>query len=152
SIGTIGFGLCRAQGVGTTCVTRILFVGNSYTYFNDLPEIVSGLARYGNQCTVQTRMVAPGGWRLKDHWEKGIARQLLDAEKWDFVVLQDQSTLGMDYWVDGKGHVNSDAVFRPYALKWAAAVRASGAMPVFFLTWAGENAPEDQPALNCAYT
>jgi len=30
-----------------------------------------------------------GGWRLRDHWEKGTARQLLDAEKWEFVVLQE---------------------------------------------------------------
>jgi len=151
SIGTTKFGLCRAQGVGATCVTRILFLGNSYTYFNDLPAMVSNLAQHGNQCTVQTRMVAPGGWRLKDHWERGIARQLLDAEKWDFVVLQEQSTLGMNYWVEGKNHVNGDAVFRPYAEKWAAAVHAKGAMPVFFLTWARKNALEDQPALNYAY-
>jgi hypothetical protein len=151
SIGTTRFCLCQAQGVHATCVTRILFIGNSYTYFNDLPDMVSNLARYRNQCTVQTRMVAPGGWRLKDHWEKGIARQLLDAEKWNFVVLQEQSTLGMNYWVEGKDHVNSDAVFRPYAEKWAAAVQAKGAMPVFFLTWAEKNAPEDQSALSYAY-
>jgi len=131
--------------------TRVLFIGNSYTYFNNLPEVFARLAETGHHGRVETRMVAPGGWRLKDHWEKGSARQLLDAEKWDFVVLQDQSSLGMDYWVEGKDHVNSDAVFRPYAEKWAAAVHAKGAMPVFFLTWAGKNAPEDQPALNYAY-
>jgi hypothetical protein len=152
TIGTTEFCFCQAQGVGATCVTRILFIGNSYTYFNDLPAIVSNLAQYRNQCTIQARMVAPGGWRLKDHWEKGIARQLLDAEKWDFVVLQDQSSLGMDYWVEGKDHVNNDEVFQPYAEKWAAAVHAKGAMPVFFLTWAGRDAPEDQPALSYAYS
>jgi hypothetical protein len=58
-------------------------------YFNDLPALVFDLAQYGNQRTVQTPMVAPGGWRLRDHWEKATARQLLDAEKWDFVVLQE---------------------------------------------------------------
>jgi hypothetical protein len=149
SIGTTG--LCRAQGMRATCVTRILFLGDSYTYFNDLPAMISDLARHGNHCTIQTRMVAPGGWRLKDHWEKGTGRQLLEAEKWDFVVLQDQSTLGMNYWVDGRDHVNSDAVFRPYAEKWAAAVHAKGATPVFFLTWAGKNTPEDQSTLSYAY-
>ena len=89
SIGTTRFGPCRAQGVGAACVTRILFLGNSYTYFNDLPAMVSDLAQYGKQRTVQTRTVAPGGWRLRDHWEKGTARQLLDGEKWEFVVLQE---------------------------------------------------------------
>lgn len=131
--------------------TRVLFIGNSYTYFNNLPEIFAKLAEAGHHGRVETRMVAPGGWRLKDHWEQGSARQLLDAEKWDFVVLQDQSTLGMNYWVEGKDHVNSDAVFRPYAEKWAAAVHAKGSVPVFFLTWAEKDTPEDQPALNYAY-
>jgi hypothetical protein len=131
--------------------TRVLFIGNSYTYFNDLPEIFTKLADAGHHSDIETSMAAPGGWRLKDHWEKGSARQLLDTEKWNFVVLQDQSTLGMDYWVDGKDHVNSDALFRPYAEKWAEEAHTQGAMPVFFLTWAGKSAPEDQRALNYAY-
>ena len=132
--------------------TRVLFIGNSYTYFNNLPEVFAQLAETSHHGKVETTMVAPGGWRLKDHWEKGTARELLESKKWDFVVLQEQSTLGMNYWVDGKSHVNSDAVFRPYAEKWAAAAHAKGATPVFFLTWAGKNAPEDQPALTYAYT
>jgi len=131
--------------------TRVLFIGNSYTYFNNLPQIFAGLAQSGGQGRVETTMVAPGGWRLKDHWEKGTARKVLAVEKWDFVVLQEQSTLGMSYWVDGKDHVNSDAVFRPFAEKWAAAVHKNGATPVFYLTWAGKNTPEDQPVLNAAY-
>jgi len=57
----------------------------------------------------------------------------------------------MNYWVDGKDHVSSDAVFRPYAEKWAAAAHAKGITPVFFLTWAAKNVPEDQPALTYAY-
>jgi len=137
-----------AQQSGTT---RVLFIGNSYTYFNDLPEIFAKLAEAGHRGKIETRMVAPGGWRLKDHWEKGAARKSLDDERWDFVVLQDQSTLGMDYWVKGTDHANSDAVFRPYAEKWAAKIREKGAIPVFFLTWAGRNVPEDQLALNYAY-
>lgn len=131
--------------------TRVLFIGNSYTYFNDLPEIFAKLAEAGQQGKVETRMVAPGGWRLKDQWEKGTGRKLLEDEKWDFVVLQEQSTLGGSYWVEGNDHVSDDAVMRPYAEKWAAEIRTKGATPVFFLTWAGKNAPEDQPALNYAY-
>lgn len=138
----------QGQRPGTT---HVLFIGNSYTYFNDLPDMFAKLAEAGHEGRVETQMVAPGGWRLKDQWEKGDAKKVLKNRKWDFVVLQDQSTLGMDYWVEGKDHVNSDAIFRPYAKKWAREIRAKGAMPVFFLTWAGKNTPEDQPALNYAY-
>jgi hypothetical protein len=131
--------------------TRVLFIGNSYTYFNDLPEIFAKLAEAGHQGRVDARMSAPGGWRLKDHWEKGAARKLLDDEHWDFVVLQDQSRLGTSYWVNGKDHVWDDSRFRPYAEKWAAAIHDKHATPVLFLTWAGKDAPEDQATLNFAY-
>jgi hypothetical protein len=130
---------------------RVLFIGNSYTYFNNLPDILAKLSQASHGAAIETTMVAPGGWRLKDHWEKGDARRLVDTEKWDFVVLQEQSTLGMSYWVEGKDHVNSDAVFRPYAEKWAAEIHAKGATPIFYLTWAGKETPEDQPALTYAY-
>ena len=43
---------------------RVLFVGNSYTYFNNLPEMFAKLAETGHQAKVVTRMEAPGGWRL----------------------------------------------------------------------------------------
>ena len=130
---------------------RVLFIGNSYTYFNDLPDIFAGLAKAGGQGRIETRMEAPGGWRLKDHWEKGEARKALAEKKWDFVVLQDQSTLGVNYYFEGKPRVTSDEVFRPYAEKWAAAIRDAGATPVFYLTWARRATPQDQAALNYAY-
>lgn len=131
--------------------TRVLFIGNSYTFFNELPEIFAKLAEAGNQGKVEIRMVAPGGWRLKDHWEKGDALKVLHDGKWDYVVLQDQSMLGVNYYLEGVPHVSSDEVFKPYAEKWAAAIRRAGATPVFYLTWARKAAPEDQAALNYAY-
>ncbi len=131
--------------------TRVLFIGNSYTYFNNLPEIFARLARAGGRGKVETRMDAPGGWRLKDHWEKGEARKALRDGRWDFVVLQDQSTLGVNDYFEGKPRVTSDEVFKPYAEKWVAAIREAGATPVFYLTWARKATPEDQAALNYAY-
>lgn len=133
------------------CATRVLFLGNSYTYFNDLPAIFSTLASADRQCTVETRMVAPGGVRLKDHWDKPGAREALNSQKWDYVVLQDQSTLGTNYFLDGNPRVTSDEVFLPYARKWAAEIILHRARPVFYLTWARKATPEDQAVLNYAY-
>ena len=132
-------------------VIRVLFIGNSYTYFNNLPELLTRLAEYGNQDPVETRMVAPGGLRLEDHWEKGEALKALHDGKWDYVVLQDQSTLGIDFYLNGTLHVTSDAVFRPFAEKWSAEIRKQGATPLYYLTWARKATPEDQAALNYAY-
>jgi hypothetical protein len=130
---------------------RVLFIGNSYTYFNNVPELLTKLAQYGNQGPIETRMVAPGGFRLEDHWEKGEALKALHDGKWDYVVLQDQSTLGMDFYLEGKLHVTSDEVFRPFAEKWSAEIIKQGATPIYYLTWARKATPEDQAALNYAY-
>lgn len=51
---------------------RALFIGNSYTYYNNLPDILRVMAEADGR-RLEVRMVAPGGWRLKDHWEKGEA-------------------------------------------------------------------------------
>ncbi|MGQ0837361.1 hypothetical protein [Actinokineospora sp.] len=40
-------------------MTWILFVGNSFTYFHNLPELIAGLARPA--CPVEVVMIASGG-------------------------------------------------------------------------------------------
>lgn len=143
--------LQQAVKPGRGCTTRVLFLGNSYTYFNDLPAIFSELAKAGHQCTVETRMVAPGGKTLKDHWESAAAREALNSQAWDFVVLQDQSTLGVNLYFEGQTRVGTDEIFRPYAERWANEIRKHHATPVFYLTWARRATPVDQAALNYAY-
>ncbi len=137
--------------VGETRPVRVLFIGNSYTYFNNLPEIFAKLAQAGGRGAVEAVMAAPGGWRLKDHWEKGDARRILGRGRFDFVVLQEQSLLGTALYLDGRPRVGSDEFFHAFATRWAAEIRAAGAVPVFYLTWARKIVPEDQTALNRAY-
>jgi len=129
----------------------VLFIGNSYTYYNNLPEVFMKLAQAGGAGKVETAMVAPGGWRLKDHWEKGDAHRVLRERRWKCVVLQDQSQLGTNCYFEGKPHVGSDELFRPFAENWGVEIQDVGAVPIFFLTWARKAAPQDQAALNYAY-
>jgi hypothetical protein len=152
-VATVAVSAQPRQSVTPTrnCTTRVLFLGNSYTYFNDLPAILSELAKAGHQCTVETRMVAPGGKTLKDHWESSASHQALDSQAWDFVVLQDQSTLGINFYFEGQTRVGGDEIFRPYAERWANEIRKHHATPVFYLTWARRATPVDQAALNYAY-
>jgi hypothetical protein len=71
-----GAGVLSEQSSQAAVATRVLFIGNSYTYVNNLPELVSKLAA-SRHLNVETEMVAPGGWRLQDHWEKGDAPKVL---------------------------------------------------------------------------
>ena len=132
---------------GTSIKIRVLFIGNSYTYYNNLPQIVTALATSANQ-TLETEMIATGGATLKKHWEDGRALEALKRGHWDYVVLQEQSTLG---FTTGGSQINSPKMFHEYARLFNAEIIKVGAKTVFFLTWARQNLPQTQAALTEAY-
>jgi hypothetical protein len=132
---------------------RVLFIGNSYTYFNNLPEMLRAMAASrGN--TLDVAMATTGGWKLSDHWtnQDSDAHRLLRDGKWDAVVLQEQSVLGSSKVVNNVQRVGSDDQFQRYAKLWQEEIHRAGAMPVFYVTWARKGAPEDQTVLDRAYT
>jgi hypothetical protein len=73
-----------APGTGNV---RVLLVGNSLTYFNDLPSMVQGLAASAG-LDWDVHSVTLGGASLDDHFDSGTAVQLLDRGHWDVVVFQ----------------------------------------------------------------
>lgn len=145
-----GLACVSAQEPGARA-TRLLFIGNSYTYFNNLPAIVERLGEAAGAGPIDVRMVAPGGMRLEDHWQAPDAHTALRQGPWDVVVLQEQSTLGVDWFLDGRARVSTDEVFAPAVDRWVGKVREAGARPVLYLTWARKATPEDQAGLNRAY-
>ena len=67
---------------------RILFIGNSLTYFNDLPGTVSQLAQSTNT-NIEVASVARPNFALIDHAEgKSNALEMIEGGRWDYVVLQ----------------------------------------------------------------
>jgi hypothetical protein len=70
---------------------KVLFVGNSYTSVNDLPSMAAGLAEAagGRKIDVDRHLV--GGCTLEKHVKDQKAIDKIRAEKWDVVVLQEQS-------------------------------------------------------------
>jgi len=130
---------------------RVLFIGGSNTYYNNLPEILAKLAQAGGAGAVETGMVALSGWGLKDHWQKGDAHRVMRDSDWNFIVLEDESLLGKDANPEGKPGGGPVEAFRTYARNFTQSVLDVGAVPFFCLTWAPKNAPEEQAALNSAY-
>jgi len=73
---------------------RVLFVGNSHVFTNNVPELVTKLSQADNvDRPLMTFAEAPGGTSFKMHWENGRVQKLLGEVKWDLVVLQDQSAM-----------------------------------------------------------
>ena len=87
--------LCLLLGLSSTLfaqtdTSRILFLGNSYTAFNNLPNLVRQLGQTANR-TVIVDSHTPGGATLDQHYTDATALQKIRAGGWDAVVLQEQS-------------------------------------------------------------
>ncbi|TWI55076.1 import receptor subunit TOM5-like [Pseudomonas duriflava] len=122
---------------------KILFVGNSYTYVNDLPAVLSEMSIQARQARpIQTKTLAFSGASLELHWKKGDIQQALKDEHWDYVVLQEHSMLPVK---------NLDLMYQ-YARLMDDEIKKKGAKTIFYLTWARQNNPDMQAKLDQAYT
>ncbi len=70
----------------------ILFVGNSYTHYFQMPQLFSAMAESAG-CSVNVEYVAPGGSRLSQHAVSGVTLSAIGSRDWDAVVLQNFSQL-----------------------------------------------------------
>ncbi len=66
---------------------RILFVGNSLTSGNDLPELVKEMGAQHRKL-IQVDKILRGNYSLEDHWEDGSIQDALNRNSYDFVVGQ----------------------------------------------------------------
>jgi len=66
---------------------NILFVGNSLTYTNNLPELVKKEAKL-KDLVIGTKMIAAGGYAILDHWVDGEVQKQIASKQFDFVILQ----------------------------------------------------------------
>lgn len=116
---------CRGPEIPTGSTVRVLFVGNSLTYVNDLPGMVRALAEAGGAVTIETRDVSLPGYALEDHWATPTSRAALAEGGWDVVVLQQgpsalpESQVNLIQW----------------AGTWADAIREQGGMPALYMVW-----------------
>tara|TARA_B100000674_G_scaffold1549_1_gene1256 strand:+ start:1010 stop:2221 length:1212 start_codon:yes stop_codon:yes gene_type:complete len=112
----------------------VLFIGNSYSSFNNLPNLISSIAStMGDVLIVDGSLI--GGATLQNHSENNNTTNLITKGNWDFVVLQEQSQYpSFPLW-----QVEQD-VF-PYASQLSDLVSEFNvcANTVFFMTWGREN-------------
>ena len=106
---------------------RVLFIGNSLTFFNDLPELFAGLAQSGGY-EVEVEMMAHGGWTLADHAQSSATMKMIKGGSWDTVVLQEQSRLPAI-------PDQRDEQMVPAVRLLDERIKESGAETILFMTW-----------------
>ena len=105
--------------------TRILFVGNSLTYVNDLPGMVKALADSADITGVQTAQIAKPDYALEDHWNDGQARNVIGKGGWHVVVMQ-----------QGPSAVLANrANLRQWAATFADLIKSKAGVPAMYQVW-----------------
>lgn len=122
-------------------ITRILFIGNSYTYYNEMPALLTQLVAARGHGTLQTEVVAFGAATLKGHWTREQAATRIAEGNWDYVVLQEQSVRP----------IKNRAAMHQYVRQFDTLIREHGATTVLYLTWARADKPQTQEILTESY-
>lgn len=106
---------------------RVLFIGNSYTYVNDLPGLFQGISESGGR-SVRTDASALGGYSLEDHATTEATLDKIAQDSWSFVVLQEQSVIPtINYWRYSSMY--------PAARLLDSLIQLQGAQTAFYMTW-----------------
>ncbi len=122
---------------------NVLFVGNSFTYFWNMPQLVKAMGE-NRGVPLSIHQSTVGGSNLKQHWEGGkrtVTRKLIKEGKWDYVILGDHSL----------STINTPERFEEYGKKFSELIRSVGAEPIFYVTWAYKSNPLMQPTITKAY-
>ena len=129
---------------------RVLFIGNSYTYFNNLPCLVTELAIAGGR-KIQAEMIVEGGATLGDLWQKPETQAAL-RNRWDAIVLQTQSEFGKLFLVNGLSRMSDTSSLLADSRSYVDAARKAGATVFLYEHWRRRDAPErDQSVIHSAF-
>ena len=121
---------------------KVLFLGNSYTYVNDLPSIIDSLANNDGNDLIHDQNT-PGGYTLEEHSTNTTSLSKIALQSWDFVVLQEQSQRP----AFPQSQVATEVY--PYAeiLNDSIVSNDSCSETLFFMTWGRQNGDQT----NCQY-
>jgi hypothetical protein len=122
---------------------RVLFVGNSYVYYNNLAQMI-GLITDSMDTKIICKKSTIGSATLEQHWNgsRGLkSKQIIAKNKFDIVVIQDNSMWPLE-------HKDSLLFFGHLFCDY---IKSNGAKPYLYNTWAREKTPETQPKINEVY-
>lgn len=119
---------------------RILMLGNSFTFYNDLPDMLEEIT--GAEVVSHTR----GGARLSEQLNPAtqlgsMTQMAFEFESWDYVVLQELSN----------GPIKSEKAFYRNIEKLCKKIHGCGAVPVLFATWAYQDGSKKLSRMGMSY-
>ena len=119
---------------------KLLFIGNSFTQRNNLPRMLQDLA-LARGILLSHDLISVGGASLRTHWNAGRAAEAIASGGYNYVVLQEQSTLPIK---------NAGRMAENIRL-FDETIRRANSKTVLYMTWARQHSPDSQQAITDAY-
>ena len=124
---------------------KVLFIGNSFTFYNSgvdyhLQKMLDA-DKSTDSTTYTIQKIAVSSYTLQDHYNDSLTIRKIRSDKWNKIVLQEQSTRPM----------NNRDLFLQYATLLDAKVKKDSASTVLYMTWPEKATPGDINSLSSAY-
>ena len=124
---------------------KMLFVGNSFTYYNDgvdfhLQKMLRA-DKSADSIIYTIQKIAVGSYTLENHYNDQQTLNMINNYKWNTVVLQEQSSRP----------ISNPDLFLNYASKLNQLIKKDSAITVLYMTWALKDSPSDINQLADAY-
>jgi hypothetical protein len=138
---TVNAGPTTNSSASTDNEIRILFIGNSLTYTNDLPAMVAQIGKLDG-VEIGYKSIVTGGYSLEDHWKEGYAQQNITSGNYDFVVLQQGPSALPE----------SQALLRTYVEKFVAVAKGTKTKTLLYMVWPSGDRSFDLDNVIYSYT
>lgn len=126
-IGAFSYSYSHSQ---TNDSIRILFIGNSFTAYNNLPFMLEQLANSAGK-KVLVDHITFGGYTLQLHSQNPSVINKINERYWDYVILQEQSQIPSFI-------TQRETMMYPFARLLDSIIHTNSfcSKTVFFMTWA----------------
>lgn len=127
------FGLLLTLNLSSQDSLKVLFLGNSYTGYNGLSQMVADLSSAAGKA-LQYDYNVPGGNTIDDHASNPTSLNKIQEGDWDFVIIQEQSQVPtIPYYRDNLFFLGVNRI------KDSIAKYNPCAKVVLFMTWGRQN-------------
>jgi len=120
---------------------RLLFIGNSLTYANALPELVQTLGKAAG-LDVACASIARPDYSLEDHWNNGEALRVIREGGWSLVILQQGPSALPE----------SQVLLREFTKRFDVEIKRAGARTALYMVWPAKSRFQDFDGVSRSYT
>ena len=109
---------------------RVLWIGNSFTFYNDVPKMVEEMGKE-NGLDISVTLILKGGERFSGHLQNPELHRQLERGVWDYVIMQEFSSTP----AYSTKYVAENIL--PYAAKIDSLAKkySPGVETIYYMTW-----------------